>query len=137
MGGKSQHSIADQGEALTEHISAVPQMGHNKSLLMLPFQVAKVRELAERRVAQLNGRIQGLESRLHQLSEENRALASRAPSAQAGVNPQVNPQQNSTATVCSSHQTAMIVVPSCAWQCKRPSSVMIDDSLSWNVIAQV
>jgi len=76
-------------------------MGHNKSLLMLLFQVAKVRELAERRVAQLNGRIQGLESRLHQFSEENRALASRAPAAQAGVNPQVKPQQNSTAASCN------------------------------------
>ena len=54
-------------------------------------QVAKVRELAERRVAQLNGRIQGLESRLHQLAEENRALASRAPAAQAGASPQVCP----------------------------------------------
>ena len=50
-----------------------------------------MRELAERRVAQLNGRIQGLESRLHQLAEENRALASRAPAAQAGVTPQVAP----------------------------------------------
>ena len=50
-----------------------------------------MRELAERRVAQLNGRIQGLESRLHQLAEENRALASRAPAAQAGVTPQVDP----------------------------------------------
>ncbi len=48
-----------------------------------------MRELAERRVAQLNGRIQGLESRLHQLAEENRALASRAPAAQAGAAPQV------------------------------------------------
>ena len=63
-----------------------------QSLQTLLFQVAKVRELAERRVAQLNGRIQGLESRLHQLSEENRALASRAPAAQAAVNPQVEPQ---------------------------------------------
>jgi len=76
-------------------------MGHKQSLQTLLFQVAKVRELAERRVAQLNGRIQGLESRLHQLSEENRALASRAPAAQAGVNPQVKPQQNSTAASCS------------------------------------
>ena len=47
-----------------------------------------MRELAERRVAQLNGRIQGLESRLHQLQQENRALASRAPAAPAGTNPQ-------------------------------------------------
>lgn len=47
-----------------------------------------MRELAERRVAQLNGRIQGLESRLHQLAQENSALASRAPAAPAGTNPQ-------------------------------------------------
>ena len=47
-----------------------------------------MRELAERRVAQLNGRIQGLESRLHQLQQENRALTSRAPAAAAGTNPQ-------------------------------------------------
>ena len=81
---------------------AVPQMGRDKSLLMLLFQVAKVRELAERRVAQLNGRIQGLESRMHQLSEENRALANRAPAALAGVNPQVKPLQTSTVASCSS-----------------------------------
>ena len=49
-----------------------------------------MRELAERRVAQLNGRIQGLESRLHQLQQENRALASRAPAAPAGTIPQAN-----------------------------------------------
>ena len=51
-------------------------------------QVARVRELAERRVAQLNGRIQGLESRLHQLQQENRALASCVPPAPAGTHPQ-------------------------------------------------
>ena len=45
-----------------------------------------MRELAERRVAQLNGRIQGLESRLHQLGAENASLAARAPS---GTSPQV------------------------------------------------
>ena len=59
-----------------------------------------MRELAERRVAQLNGRIQGLESRLHQLAEENRALAARGPAASSGVSPQVCP---SLSLVCMHH----------------------------------
>lgn len=49
--------------------------------LYLFIQVAQVREHAERRIAQLNSRIQGLESRLHQLSQENRALSAGATAA--------------------------------------------------------
>lgn len=53
-------------------------------------QVAQVREAAERRIAQLHSKLQGLESRLHQLAEENRQLAAAAqgpgaPSAQVCI----------------------------------------------------
>ena len=43
--------------------------------ILLPVQVAKVREQAERHIAQLNSRLQGLESRVHQLTTENAALS--------------------------------------------------------------
>ena len=50
-------------------------------------QVTQVREHAERRIAQLHSRLQGLQSRVHQLSEENCALSHaarvRAPPAAA------------------------------------------------------
>ena len=49
--------------------------------LRVARQVAQVREHAERRIAQLNSRMQGLESRLHQLSEENTALSAAAAAA--------------------------------------------------------
>ncbi len=49
-----------------------------------------MREAAERRVAQLHSKIQGLESRLHQLTAENRALSAAACPPGAGPSSQVD-----------------------------------------------
>lgn len=50
-------------------------------------QVTQVREHAERRIAQLNSRLQGLQSRVHQLGEENRALSQAAAAARGQAPP--------------------------------------------------
>jgi outer membrane murein-binding lipoprotein Lpp len=70
-------------------------------------QVAQVREHAERRIAQLHSRIQGLESRLHQLTQENKALSTGAAAAKAAGGSQVLSQtaaQGSPAMIsCQAH----------------------------------
>lgn len=90
------------------------------------WQVAQVREAAERRVAQLHSKIQGLESRLHQLAEENRALSAAArapggPSSQVCIHKYTRYTRRPLLAPCIAIGRSMVVAP-CTALCWRYAS---------------
>ena len=85
-----------------------------------------MREAAERRVAQLHSKIQGLESRLHQLTAENRALSAAARAPGTGPSTQVD-----TAPPSHPHPKA-----ACSSMCYKPKQCQVESTVGPTIVRQ-